>query len=110
MRGNERYVLGSGVDVGGRCIIPVIRIFSITSHQLAFVTVDPAGILIREGEEKFRIALEDHLSWEEIGEVIPEVDRYQDLELKNDDEGSGDKDLPDREEQSGSQRHDYIVR
>jgi len=92
MRGSERYVLGRGVEVEGLCIIPVIRIFSITSHQLGFVTADPKAILIREGKKKFRIALEDHLSWEKIVEVIPEVDKYQDLDLKNDDEEPGDQD------------------
>ena len=91
MRGSERYVLGRGVEVGGLYIVPVIRIFSITSHQLGFVTVDPEGILIREGERKFRIALEDNLSWEKIVKVIPEVDTYRDLDLKNDDE-AGDQD------------------
>jgi hypothetical protein len=108
MRGNEMYVLGSGIDIGGRHLIPVIRILSITSRQLAFATVGPVGILVRDEGEKFRIALEDRFAWEKIGEVIPEVNGYRDLEMKSGDAEDGEEALPDLAEHSAPERPDYI--
>ncbi len=103
MSRSERYILGTALDIGERCIIPVVRIVSITSQRMAIVTVDPAGILVRDDREQIRIALSDNMSWDKIGEEIPEVCEYRDPVMKNRDEGSGEGTLSDLTERTESE-------
>jgi hypothetical protein len=106
---SERYILGTTLDIGDRSIVPVVRIISITSQRMAIVTVDPAGILVRDARDRVRIALSDNISWDKIGDEIPEICEYRDPVMKNRDAGSGEGallDLTKRTESEGPDSFD----
>ena len=102
----EKYILGPTVEIGDRTITPIVRIISTTSSRVGIVTVDPAGILIRDGGEQFRIALTDHISWDTIVEAIPEVSEYRDFVIKNRDERNVEGTDSDQDERTDSERPD----
>lgn len=100
----ERYILGPAIDIGDRTIMPVVRIISIASLSMAMASIDPAGILVRDGEERLRIALTDYISWDKIEEEIPEVREYQDPVTQHRDERNNEEagsDLKGRTDSGG---------
>ena len=101
-----KYILGPTVEIGERTITMVVRIISTGSSGVGIVTVDPVGILIRDGGEQFRIALTDYISWDAIVGAIPEVSEYQDFLIKNRDERYEEGTESDQKKRTDSERPD----
>jgi len=46
-------VAGGGRTAGGRCIIPIIRMFTLCMGEAAAISLTPVAILVVEGEREY---------------------------------------------------------
>lgn len=50
-------IVGGARNVGGRCIIPIIRMFAIYREESAMASLAPVALIIIEGESEYFILL-----------------------------------------------------
>lgn len=53
MREETDLVVGGGRRVGDRCIIPIVRAFTLCMGGVATVSLTPVALLIAEGEHEY---------------------------------------------------------
>ena len=80
----EGLVAGSGVHVGDRVFIPVVKIVKNINQQGAWIQVTPVAIIIVDGKEEYLLPLTEEITLKELKAKVPQISvEIQKLLIKN---------------------------